>query len=121
MSDNWITVATFHDPVQAAVVKNFLDGQGILSMLMDETTIATDWMLSGAIGGIKLQVSPLHVERAEMLLAQVEEDKEATAHEPPPPDTAIAPKEIAEELEAEPHDKAPVHKLTHKLFRCAVF
>ena len=65
MHDQWTTVATFHDTSAAAVAKNFLDNEGIPSILLDEATVATDWMLSTAIGGIKLQVAPHHIERAE--------------------------------------------------------
>ncbi|MSQ92961.1 MAG: hypothetical protein EXR98_00225 [Gemmataceae bacterium] len=121
MYNGWVAVATFQDPIAAAVVKNFLDAQGIPSELIDEATIATDWMLSGAIGGIKLQVAPLHLERAEMLLAQVEEEKAATDDEPPPPQTGIAAREVAEELQAEREDRAPINKLVDRIFRATVF
>jgi hypothetical protein len=119
MSDRLVTVATFHDPLQASMVKNYLDEEGIPSVLMDESTVATDWMLSTAIGGIKLQVAPIHVERAEMLLVKVEAEKEA--EEPLPPETAIASQEIAEELQAEREDRAPINRLVDRMFRATVF
>ncbi len=120
MSDHLRTVATFLDPVAAALARNFLDGEGIPAVLVDETTIATDWMLGGAIGGIKLQVSPWHVERAELLLAQVKMEREAD-DETPLPATAIASQEIAEDLRAEREDKAEINQDVDRLFRVTVF
>jgi hypothetical protein len=122
MADRLITVATFHEPVAAALAKNFLESEGIPSVLFDEDTIATDWMLSGAIGGIKLQVAPLHLERAEMLLTQIQSDRdEEEADEPMTTQTAIATQEIAEELRAEREDKEPINQLADRLFRTAIF
>ena len=122
MSDRFVTVATFHEPVAAALAKNFLDSEGIPAVLFDEDTIATDWMLSGAIGGIKLQVARGHIERAEMLLNQIHaEREEAEADEEMMPQTAIATQEIAEELQAEREDQAEINQLADKLLRSAVF
>ena len=116
------TVATFHEPVAAALAKNYLENNGIPAELVDEATIATGWMLSGAIGGIKLQVLPIHLERAEMLLSQIEaQRREADAEDAEPmPHTAIASREIAEELHAERVDREPINQLADRLFRCAV-
>ena len=126
MSDRFVTVATFHEPVAAALAKYFIDSEGIPAVLFDEDTIATDWMLSGAIGGIKLQVARGHLERAEMLLSQIRAEREdaaaeAEADEEMMPQTAIATQEIAEELQAEREDQAEINQLTDKLFRSAVF
>ncbi|MBI2807549.1 MAG: hypothetical protein HYX68_21420 [Planctomycetes bacterium] len=121
MSNRLVTIATFHDTVEAAVVKNFLEAQGIHAELADEDTVATNWSLAGAIGGIKLQVPPIHVERAEMLIDKVRSEQRAVLDEPPLPHTGIAAQEIAEDLQAEQEDKLPINKLTDQLFRCAVF
>ena len=122
MSDRLVTIATFQAPAAAALAKNFLDSEGIPAVLFDEDTIATDWMLAGAIGGIKLQVAAIHVERAEMLLTQIEtERKEEDADDEPMPTSAIATQEIAEDLRSEGEDREPINQLTDKLFRTAVF
>jgi hypothetical protein len=122
MSYRLVTVATFHEPVAAALARNFLENEGIPAVLFDEDTIATGWMLSGAIGGIKLQVARIHLERAEMLLSQIQSNKEESdADEPMTPQTAIATQEIAEELQAEREDKKPINQLVDRLFRTAVF
>src|SRR6516164_6008964 len=120
MSDRLVTVATFHEPVAAALARNFLESEGIPAVLFDEDTIATNWMLSGAIGGIKLQVEPIHIERAEMLLTQVQADKEeAEDDDAPILQTAIASQEIAEDLQSEREDKEPINQLADRLFRTA--
>jgi hypothetical protein len=77
-------------------------------------------MLSAAIGGIKLQVAPIHVERAEMLLVQIQADRDEDDG-PPLPQTAIATQEIAEDLQSEREDKEPINQLADRLFRTAVF
>lgn len=120
MSDRLVTVATFHEPVAAAMAKNFLESEGIPAVLFDEDTIATDWMLAGAIGGIKLQVGPLHLERAEMLLLRIQADRE-DADEEPIPHTAIASREIAEDMRSEREDEQHINQLTDRLFRSVVF
>lgn len=117
MSDRLVTVATFHEPVAAAMAKNYLQSNGISAVLVDETTIATDWMLSTAIGGIKLQVFALDMELAEHLLDQIQAAKD---EEGPLPQTAIATREIAEEMASEREDKEPINVLTDRLFRSAV-
>src|SRR5436309_2737774 len=69
MLERLVTVATFDDTIRAALAKNHLEAAGIVSMLSDELTVGMDWALSTAVGGIKLQVAPIQVERAEYLLA----------------------------------------------------
>jgi hypothetical protein len=120
MLDRLVTVATFQDPIAAALARNFLESEGVAACLVDETTIATDWLIAGAIGGIKLQVEPMQVERAEMLLAEIEEEPDDPDEAPPAP-TAIATREIAEDLQAEHADKAEINQLVDRLFRATVF
>ncbi len=122
MSETWITVATFHDTVAAVVARNFLDDEGIPSILLDEATVGIGWMLANAIGGIKLQVAPHHFERAELLLTQIREaqaEQESDAREPDA--HAFASAEIAEDLQAEHEDRQPINDLADKLFRSTVF
>ena len=121
MLDRLSTVATFQDPVAAALARNYLQSHGISACLIDETTIATDWMISNAIGGIKLQVSCLQFERAELLLAQVRAEREEADAQEEPEQTGIATEEIAEELRAEAEDKEPINLLADRLYRSTVF
>jgi hypothetical protein len=121
MLDRLVTVATFQDPVAAALAKNYLEDQGIPACLMDEATVATDWLLSNAIGGIKLQVDPFHVERAELLLGQLHPDDDEAPAEPATAPTAIATRETAEELQDEHADKEPGNLLADQMYRSAIF
>ena len=120
MHDRLVTIATFHESVPAFMAKNYLVNQGIPSILLDETTIATDWLLAGAIGGIKLQVAAVHVERAELLLAQIKETAEDAEPEDLALQSAIATQEIAEDLKSEREDREKINQLTDKAFRAAV-
>jgi len=119
MAERFVTVAAFQDPMAAAMAKNFLEEEGIPAILLDETTVATDWLLSGAIGGVKVQVAPIHVERAEMLLARSRKNDDEIG-EPRSSETAIASHEIAEELRTEREDKEPINQLVDRLFRVVV-
>src|SRR5262245_49182373 len=51
-----VTIATFDQPAQARLAKNALDEAGIQSMVSDENLVAMDWLLSNAVGGVKVQV-----------------------------------------------------------------
>jgi hypothetical protein len=121
MADRWVTIATFHDPVAASLAKNFLASEEIPVALFDESTVAVAWQLAGAIGGIKLQVPAIHVERAELLLAQIQEEKLAEEEAEPLPATGFASPETVEELQAEAEDKQPINVLVDRVYRSAVF
>jgi hypothetical protein len=49
----WVTVATYFDPVEASLARNQLEAAGILCMLSDEHTVSTFWTLASAFGGHK--------------------------------------------------------------------
>ncbi len=54
--NDWITIATFTYPHQAAILKGRLEEEGILCFLKDENTIAANPFYSNAVGGVKIQV-----------------------------------------------------------------
>ena len=122
MSNRPITIATYDDAVEAALARNLLVNQGIEADIVDENVVALDWRLSGALGGIKLQVSPLHAERARRILEAIrfEDDADDSSVR-----TAIATPEDAAllraEASAEEQDRRPVNQMADRLFRCAVF
>jgi hypothetical protein len=129
MSERLVTVSTFNDPIAAAMAKNFLESEGIPAVLMDETAVATDWLLSNAIGGIKLQVALLHLERAEHLLERLTPSGQEEADELPSSAIATEEKaraiqachqEIAEEKRAAEVDATPCNQLADRLLRTAV-
>lgn len=135
MHDRLVTVATFDDTTRAALARNLLEAEGIPAVLMDESTIAMDWLLSNAVGGIKLQVAPVDVERAEFLLARQDPDEPgpdvpeaaitaAPAAAVPDAATAIATRataeELAEEQQAERDDANPSNQLAERAFKAAL-
>ena len=56
MNDNYTILAVFEYSAEAYVTKSKLDSKGLKTMLMDEATIDSDPLISGAIGGVKLLV-----------------------------------------------------------------
>jgi hypothetical protein len=56
MNDNYKILALFEYSSEAYVTKSKLDSKQLKTMLMDEATIDSDPLISGAIGGVKLLV-----------------------------------------------------------------
>lgn len=52
-----VTVGRYRDSPEAFVARAVLADAGIECFLRDETTVGMDWMLSNAIGGMRLQVA----------------------------------------------------------------
>jgi hypothetical protein len=68
MTQDFVEVTRFADPIEATLAKNQLEAAGIKAFLMDDTTVTMDWLLSNAIGGVKVVVAPQDLERAELIL-----------------------------------------------------
>tara|TARA_R110002050_G_scaffold125694_1_gene245910 strand:- start:348 stop:725 length:378 start_codon:yes stop_codon:yes gene_type:complete len=67
MNDNFKILAVFNYSTEAHVTKSRLDSDGFETMLMDETTIDTDPLVSNAIGGVKLLVHKKDFEKAALV------------------------------------------------------
>lgn len=63
------TVATYSTPAEAHLLAARLESAGIKVLLRDENTIQTDWLLSNAIGGIKVAVADEDFDAAREILA----------------------------------------------------
>jgi len=108
-----ITLESFTNAMQATLVKNHLEAVGIRCVLADEFMVSNFWHLSGAVGGIKVQVAEEDFERANAVLvdldqrhrdatAETDEPDDfppATAEDDPPPEE---PKPAADDEEDEP-------------------
>jgi rubredoxin len=68
MSKNWITVASFSQPVEAHLAKARLEADGITCIVSDEYLVRVDWLLSNAIGGVKLMVPVWEADQAKDVL-----------------------------------------------------
>ena len=63
-----VTIAQCNLPAEAHAMRVRLEAAGIPVFLADELTVAMDWLLSNAIGGVKVQVPERYVPRATRLL-----------------------------------------------------
>jgi Putative prokaryotic signal transducing protein len=68
MKNNWITVASFSRPVEAHLARTQLEADGITCVVSDEYLVRVDWLLSNAVGGVKLMVPVGEAERARDIL-----------------------------------------------------
>lgn len=76
-STRLVVVASFLDTHQAHVARLRLEAEGIRAALDGEHHIAMDWMISNAVGGVKLLVLDSDVEQATRILQEDETEKDA--------------------------------------------
>jgi hypothetical protein len=62
------TVASFDLAAKAELARNVLEAAGIPAVLADAEIVAMDWLISNAVGGIKVQVREEDAERAAAVL-----------------------------------------------------
>lgn len=55
-TEKLVTIATFDFPAEAQTMKLLLEEQGFDVCLADDNLVRTNWFLSNAVGGAKLQV-----------------------------------------------------------------
>jgi len=67
-----VTLKVFHDYFEANLVKSRLEYEGITCFLWDENITSIDRIYHAAMGGIKLNVPALEVERAVAVLNEIE-------------------------------------------------
>ncbi|CAN5560371.1 hypothetical protein BH09VER1_BH09VER1_38730 [soil metagenome] len=77
------TIAQFSKAEDAHLLRLRLEAAGIAVFIQDENTVQVDWLLSDAIGGVRVQVGDEDVEAANLILF---EDTEA-----PPEDCPMCP------------------------------
>jgi hypothetical protein len=68
VSKRLVTIATFDQPAQARLAQNALTEAGVAATVTDESLVAMDWLLSNAVGGVKVQVWDDDAEKAVRLL-----------------------------------------------------
>jgi hypothetical protein len=64
-----VTVAQCNLPAEAHAMRLHLQEAGIAVFLADEFTVTMDWLLSNAVGGVKVQVPASRADEAAELLA----------------------------------------------------
>jgi hypothetical protein len=68
------TLRVFDNYVTAHIVKSRLESEGIPAFLVNEHTIAMQWVWANALGGIQLQVAEQDFAKAGAILDQIELD-----------------------------------------------
>ncbi|PWL40139.1 hypothetical protein DKG77_04760 [Flagellimonas aquimarina] len=71
MAQEFHTLGSFEFPADVQIIKGRLEAEGIPVFLRDENTINSDPLISGAIGGVKLQVYNTDKERAKKIYDEV--------------------------------------------------
>ena len=71
MNMDWVAVATFSQPIEAHLARTKLESEGIVCVVADEYLIRVNWLLSNAVGGVKLMVPRWEADRARDILRPV--------------------------------------------------
>ncbi len=93
MADRLVTIATFDLPAKARLAQNALAEAGVRAVVADEAVVAMEWLLSNAVGGVKVQVWAGDEDRAVAAL-------EAAFGERGEGFGGVTPEELAAEAEA---------------------
>lgn len=73
---NWTTVDRYFHPTEAHIAAGKLESEGIPVFLLGINHASANWLISNALGGIRLQVPANHVDDARALLTQMAEPVE---------------------------------------------
>ena len=68
MSAKFVTVATFSQPVEAHLARTKLESEGVTCFVSDENVVTVNWLLSSAVGGVKLKVPEWQADYAREVL-----------------------------------------------------
>jgi hypothetical protein len=63
-----VTIRGYRDLHEALLAKGRLESSGVDTFLADENIVRMDWLISTAIGGVKLRVDAANVEAANEIL-----------------------------------------------------
>ncbi len=66
------TLKIFDSAIEAHILKNRLESEGIVCHILDENIVTLDPLLNFAVGGIRLQVSESDFVKAKGVLAEIE-------------------------------------------------
>ncbi|AXK39885.1 DUF2007 domain-containing protein [Crenobacter cavernae] len=81
MNDKRITIAAFSTPFEAHLARGRLEAEGVAAWVVHEHHVAANWMLSNALGGVKVQVAEYNAARAAAILDAVNAGEFETALE----------------------------------------
>lgn len=72
-NSNWTTVDRFFHPTEAHIAAGKLESEGIPVFLLGINHASANWLLTNALGGVRLQVPANKADEARDLLAQIAE------------------------------------------------
>lgn len=67
-----VTVSTHVDPIAAHIMRCRLEADGIAAFVAHEHHVSMDWLVSNALGGVKVQVAAQDAAAARQVVAAVE-------------------------------------------------
>jgi DNA-directed RNA polymerase subunit RPC12/RpoP len=67
-----ITLKSFDTAIEARIIQNRLESEGIICHIFDENLVTLNPLLNFAVGGIRLQVNLEDAERAQSILSEIE-------------------------------------------------
>ena len=70
---DWTTIDRFFHPTDAHIAAGKLESEGIPVFLLGINHASANWLLSNALGGIRLQVPASQVDDARQILVQIAE------------------------------------------------
>ncbi len=79
MKTSLVTIEAYQFVAEAELMRATLDQAGIDAYLADDHLIAMDWLMSAAVGGVKLQVAPADVAAAMSLVKEVQDKRRTSA------------------------------------------
>jgi hypothetical protein len=69
--ETWTTIDRFFHPTDAHIAAGRIESEGIPVFLLGINHASANWLLSNALGGIRVQVPANHVEEARAILAEI--------------------------------------------------
>ncbi|MDG1331141.1 MAG: DUF2007 domain-containing protein [Crocinitomicaceae bacterium] len=67
-----VTLRTFDTAIAAHILKNTLEGEGIVCHIFDENIMTLNPLMNVAVGGIRLQVNIEDLEKAKVIVAEID-------------------------------------------------
>lgn len=79
--NNLVVIATFDHPLQAHIHRAHLEAEGIPAFLFDEHIMTNNWLMTNALGGVRLAVPEAAREEALAILADSDDTTEGQTAE----------------------------------------
>lgn len=67
-----ITLRTFDNPINAHILKSRLESEGVECFLFDENISTLNLIYAAAVGGVKLNIKSIDIEKANSILSEVD-------------------------------------------------